>query len=253
MHPLHRMHRHDAAPVTIEDVRALRASVVRKNGTHPQPGFSDALLFYAANSEACSTVGLAWCLDEYDPKLYAEQEAFKAAYDRLCKIIRSISSDSLRLSVELPNDYVQSIETNFFLDYAKRRSDDGSPVKWRVDEFYLRMLTLYMMFSGQKPAGTEGGPSVRFMRAMVAILRRRLEAVEDKTTNDYTLVDALWRLPRNDLFLKEWFRRKGGTTDIQSIVENYALMNVAAYERSIVKVPDRSNIIYGAFGGENSP
>jgi hypothetical protein len=252
--PLHRMHRHDAAPVSMEDVTTLRASVRRKNGTRaPQPGFSDALLFYAANSEACLTVGLAWCLDEYDPKQFDEQETFKAAYENLRNVIRGISNNALRMSVELPGEYVASIEDNFFLDYAKRRTKGGAPEKWRLDEFYLRLFTLYRMFSGKNPAMSDDGPTMRFMRTMVAILRRRLETVEDKTTDDYVLVDELWRLPRNDVFLGEWIKRKGELADIQATVEQYAAMNITAYERSIGKInPDGSNIIYGVFGGENT-
>lgn len=251
MCPLDRMNRHEAVAATMDDVRALRTAVLPKKGAERGPGFSDGLLFHATNSELCSTVSLAWCIDQYDPELYAEQERFKSAYTDFRKVISEISNVKLRCSVELPEDYVRSLEDNFFLSYAQPR-EGGRPIDWRKDEFYIRLLTLYKLFSGQRPAGTEGGPCVRFMRAVVEILRRQLDMVADHSTKEFAQVDALWRLPRNDTFLKEWFRTKGGTADIQRQVDDYVGLCVGAYKKGIASRPGRDNVVYASFGGETS-
>jgi hypothetical protein len=247
--PLDRAHGHDTVIVTREDVKSLRTAAQRKKGAQQVPGFSDGLLFYAANSELCSTVSLAWCHDPQDQDLYAQQERFKRSYANFRKTIAGLSSSNLRYSVELPDNYVRSIEDNWLLNYAQPR-EGGRPVEWRRDEFFVRVLTLYKLFSGEHPAGTEDGPAVRFMREVINILRRFLATTPDTTTERYRLVDALWRLPRNGTFLKEWFRTKGGTIDIQRQVDCYADACVAAYERQIAAGPDRGQVIYGAFGGE---
>lgn len=247
--PLDRAHGRDTIIVSREDVKSLRAAAQRKKGSQQVPGFSDGLLFHAANSELCSTVSLAWCHDPQDQNLYAQQERFKRAYANFQETIAGLTSVNLRYSVELPDSYVKSIEDNWLLDYAQPR-DSGSPIKWRKDEFFVRLLTLYKLFSGEQPAGTEDGPSVRFMREVVKILSRFLATVPDTATERYRLVKELWTLPRNGTFLKEWFKTKGGMIDIQHQVDSYADGCVAAYERLVAARLDRGQVIYGAFGGE---
>lgn len=247
--PLERVRAFNIVIVTRDDVRSLKETARRKKGAVNLPGFSDGLLFHAANFELCYTVRVALNQDPQDQDLYAQQERFKKAYTEFQETIAGLTNIHLRRVAELPDSYVTSVESNWYLSLFHTRKG-GRPVEWRRDEFFVRLLTIYKLFSGEEPAGTEGGPTVRFMHDVVNILHRFLAAVPDKTTERYRIVDALWRLPRNGTFLKEWFRTKGGKIDIQRQVDSYADGCVAAYERQIAARPDRGQVIYGAFGGE---
>lgn len=236
--------------ITAQDLRDLKSAASPKKGfDDAKIGFNEGLLIYTANSELCSTVGLALCLDEHDVNLHSDQERFNSAYLQFRDTIAALHNPVLRSSVALPSEYVQSIEDNFLLSYARPR-EGGRPVDWRKDEFYLRLLTLYRMISGQNPAVTPGGPTIRFMRVIVNLLRERLEGEAEKLSNEFVLVDALWRIPRNETFLKEWFRSKKDIFDVQGRIEQSVGQHVAAYERRLSLPSAADNIVYGNFGSE---
>lgn len=160
------MSRHEAVVLTEYDVRRLKSS-----GSQ----FSDGLLFHAANSELCSTVSLAWCVDEHDPDLAADKKRFDAALARFRKSIGEIENADFRSSVDLPPEYLDSIDGNFFRKYVEPRPRGGHPGNWRQHEFHIRLFTLYQMFTGQRPAESKDGPTLRFMREIVDILRTQLQ------------------------------------------------------------------------------
>jgi hypothetical protein len=255
--PLVRAHGHDAVLITWEDIAALKAAAVPKIGPSKFAGSRDGLLFNALNNELCSSVSLAWCNDPQDQDLYNQQERFKRAYEHLHDTIDGLTSPNLRYSVMLPESYILAIQDNWLLDYAQPRSKTGGrPPEWRKDEFYFNLLVLYRLFSGKSPAGSIGGPTVRFMWAVQAIMRRVLSEVPDKSTDIYASVDALWRLPKQDTFLKDWFKPDNNTVnadghleEIRRRVDVHADMIVSAYEKRFANLPDPGNLIRGGFGG----
>jgi hypothetical protein len=206
--PLRRAHAYNAAIATAEDIPRLRTASFRKKGVRAASGHSDGLLLYGLNAELCSIVGLAWTQDDQNKSLLEQQNAFKEAYQSFQGAIAGLSNNNLRLSVQLPSEYVKAIEENWLLDYAHKHEANRSE-DWRKDEFFIRLLALFTLFTGEPPKATDDGPCERFMKEIVAICRNFLTTEPDSSTNDYRLVnDLLGRIPSHRPFLKGWYKDK---------------------------------------------
>jgi len=200
--------------VGLADLERFRAAASGKKIV--EAGYSDTIVLHIFNSEISMSIAVATCVDEYDPTHLADQERFKAAYAKFTAEIASLT-DSIRQSVELPANYIQQIDESILLNYAKPRPG-GRPQEWRRDEFFLSLLLLYQVTTGKRPAGTVDGPTVRFMREVVAHLCACLPGAIDRRDLLPDVVD-LWKLPVNETFLKDWFQNKGGAAKIHARID----------------------------------
>lgn len=192
--------------VNLDDVAKLRTIAAGLKG-ESSPMVNDADLYRATNIKLCESVILATTIDNFDRIYLDEQNEFKDAYDNLIRTIDNITNDDLRNSVKLPEEYSYSIENNQLLQFANK-SEPGRPADWRRAEFWVTLLHLYRLYSGNPPGKTEDGPTTRFMRQIGKILNSRLKDVTDKKTADFVSVRNLWIIPSSPSFLKDWLRAK---------------------------------------------
>jgi hypothetical protein len=191
----------------------IRKELPRTDSRSDSIVYDEAFLLRVADGELYLTGATALLLDETDKNFYREQVKFKLAFSRFQEALE-ILSEPLKTHLQLPADYVRRIEESPLLSYAVEKSP-GRPPDWKRDELYLRLLCLYKMLSGKFPAVSDNGPTVRFMRAAICILRQRLSTVKDKESKGYAQIKALWHLPTHNSFLKGWFDKMGGRLEIQ--------------------------------------
>jgi hypothetical protein len=213
--------------VTQQDLDELREKTAAKKGS--EIGFSDTLLLTIINREIVSSIGTATYVDEYDDDHLEMQDRFKRAYDELLSVINSLS-EPLKSSVSLPADYKIKIDNNRLLNYAIKRPV-GHPSEDRKYEFFINLMALYQMITGQKPGGGETGPTVRFFKAIVDHLQRCLESATDRHGKFYAQVADLWWLPASRTFLKDWARNNGGIKALSSRIDDIVRLHLEACAR----------------------